>query len=400
MIANQNIILFSSDDWSSGLKSSKYHIAVGLSKTNRVLFVNSIGLRNPSTSPSDLRRVWQKLLGFLRGLQRVGDNLWIFTPIVVPFHGSRWARRLNRSILVWSLRVVQVVLKLRRPVLLVFSPTFHDMIGHLRERCAVYYCIDELNAYQHVDARMLDAMEQELLRKADCVVACSRALLEKKQPFNPNTYYVPHGVDWALFRKALDETTTIPDDVARLSKPIVGFYGFISEDWIDFDLLNEIAKRHPEWSLVLIGRSNVEPATVLKHANIHFLGVRPFETLPNYSRAFDVGIIPFATNALTASSNPLKLFEYLASGLPVVSVDIPEVARHRDIVKVARDRSDFVALIEKAIVENSPSDRQRRSDLVRNETWGQRLELLSDIVARHTRPVRSRPFAQFRTGSR
>ena len=180
MIANQNIILFSSDDWSSGLKSSKYHVAVGLAKTNRVLFVNSIGLRNPSASASDLRRVWQKLLGFLRGWQKVGDNLFVYTPIVIPFHRSRWARRVNRRILVWSLRVVQILLKLRTPVLLVFSPTFHAVVGHLRERGVVYYCIDELKAYHEVDRGMIDRMERDLLAKADCVVACSQALVSSE----------------------------------------------------------------------------------------------------------------------------------------------------------------------------------------------------------------------------
>jgi len=387
VIANQNIILFSSDDWSSGLKSSKYHVAVGLAKTNRVLFVNSIGLRNPSASASDLRRVWQKLLGFLRGWQKVGDNLFVYTPIVIPFHRSRWARRVNRRILVWSLRVVQILLKLRTPVLLVFSPTFHAVVGHLRERGVVYYCIDELKAYHEVDRGMIDRMERDLLAKADCVVACSQALVEKKRPFNRHVYYVPHGVEWGLFRRALDETTSIPDDIAGLKKPIVGYYGFISEDWIDFALLNEIAARHPDWSLVLIGRTKVDPATVLEHGNIHFLGVRPFETLPNYSRAFDVGIIPFAINELTASSNPLKLFEYLASGLPVVSVEIPEVARYRDNVKVARDRPEFIRLIEQALTESSLADKRRRSDLVRNETWEQRLDVLSAIIARHARPL-------------
>ena len=86
MMTNQNVIVFSSDDWASGLKSSKYHVAVGLSKTNRVLFVNSIGLRNPSASAKDLKRIWHKLMGFLKGWEKVDDNLFVFTPIVIPFH--------------------------------------------------------------------------------------------------------------------------------------------------------------------------------------------------------------------------------------------------------------------------------------------------------------------------
>ncbi len=385
MISNQNVILFSSDDWASGLKSSKYHVAVGLAKTNKVLFVNSIGLRNPSASSKDLKRIWQKLVSFLKGWERINDNLFVYTPIVIPFHRSGLMRRINQLILVCSIRIVQAFLNLRRPVLLVFSPNFHEVIGHLGESGTVYYCIDELKAYRDVDTAMLEDMERGLLAKADCVVCCSRELVEKKRSFNPHVYYVPHGVDWALFRRTLDGKQELPDDIARIQKPIIGFYGFISEDWIDFDLLNEMAAQHPEWSVVLIGRTKLDLTAVLKHDNIHFLGVRPFEQLPDYNRAFDVATIPFVINELTESSNPLKLFEYLASGLPVVSVDIPEVAAFGENVKVAHDHREFITMAEQALTENGTDEKYRRSELVRNETWQNRLEMLSGIITKHCR---------------
>jgi glycosyltransferase involved in cell wall biosynthesis len=387
MIANRNIMLFSSDDWASGLKSSKYHVAVGLSKRNKVLFVNSIGLRNPSASVRDIKRVWHKAISFLRGWERIDDNLFVYTPIVIPFHRSRLMRRINQLILIYSLRTVQFLLKLERPVLLVFSPNFHDVVGHLGESGTVYYCIDELKAYREVDTAMLDDMERALLAKADCVVGCSQELVDAKRPFNPNVYYVPHGVEWSLFRKTLDDTLELPLDVRRLPKPIIGYYGFISEDWIDFDLLNAMAARHPEWSLVLIGRTKLNLDAVLKHGNIHFLGVRPFEQLPDYSRAFNVAIIPFAINALTESSNPLKLLEYLASGLPVVSVNIPEVARYARLVKIAGNHDEFIRLTEEALIDRTIEQDYRRSDSVRSETWERRLELLSEIITEHCHPV-------------
>jgi glycosyltransferase involved in cell wall biosynthesis len=136
---------------------------------------------------------------------------------------------------------------------------------------------------------------------------------------------------------------------------------------------------------VLIGRTKRDLAEVLKHDNIRFLGVKPFEQLPAYNRAFDVATIPFVINNLTESSNPLKLFEYLASGLPVVSVDIPEVVGHGGDVKVARDHGEFITLTEVALSENSTEDRYRRSESVRGETWASRLEMLSGIIATHTR---------------
>ncbi len=387
MLEQQNVIIFSSDDWSSGLKSSKYHVAVGLSRHNRVLFVNSIGLRNPSASARDLKRIWHKLASFFRGYQTINPNLFVFTPIVVPFHGSRWARALNRWILVASLRVLQWVLRLPRPVLLVFSPNFHEVLGQLGESATVYYCIDELKGYREVDSRMFDAMERSLQQKSDCIVACSQELVDKKRAVHPHVYYLPHGVDWALFRQTLDRDEPLPADIAQLPRPIIGFYGFISDDWIDFELLNEMARAHPEWSIVLIGRTKQDLGTVLRHPNIHFLGVRPFESLPGYNRGFDVALIPFALNELTVSSNPLKLYEYLASGLPVVSVDIPEVARHPELARVARDQREFIAMTEQALLENSPAQKLARSEAVRNETWANRLEQLSQIIERHRAPA-------------
>jgi glycosyltransferase involved in cell wall biosynthesis len=385
MMSNANVILFSSDDWSSGLKSSKYHVAIGLSQSNRVLFVNSIGLRSPSASSKDMKRIWQKLKSFLTGWETINENLFVYTPIVIPFHEWRFVQWINRAILISSIRVIQILLKLHRPVLLIFSPNFHEVIGHLGERGAVYYCIDELKGYKDVNAVVLEGMERRLLAKANCVVACSRELVGKKQPLNPHVYYLPHGVDWALFRTTLLAGRETPVDVAHLKKPVIGFYGFISEDWIDFALLNEMAASHPEWSIVLIGRSKLDLAPVLKGDNIHFLGVRPFERLPDYNRAFDVGIIPFAINTLTESSNPLKLFEYLASGLPVVSVNLSEVVGYGHSVRVAHDHDEFIRMTEAAIPDNSQDAKLARSDLVRNETWQNRLDTLSEIIARHCR---------------
>lgn len=386
MTHNENILLFSSDDWSSGLRSSKYHVAMGLSKTNRVLFVNSIGLRNPSASSKDLKRIGQKLKGFFRGWEKINGNLYVYTPLVIPFHGIAAVRKINRFILVAGLRIVQLLLGLHRPVLLVFSPGFHDVVGRLGEKGTIYYCIDELKGYRDVDAAAFEEMEKSLMAKADCLVACSRALAGVKKAYNPRTYYLPHGVDWALFRKALDGEAGIPADIAGFKKPVVGFYGFISEDWIDFELLNMMAARHPEWSIVLIGRSKLAVERVLEHPNIHFLGPRPFERLPMYNKAFDAGIIPFVINELTRSSNPLKLYEYLASGLPVVSVGIPEVAKYAELVGIAGSRDEFIALTERAIAGDSPEKRLRRSEAMRSETWEDRMERLSAIMAKHCAP--------------
>jgi len=383
MLEDEDIIIFSSDDWDSGLKSSKYHIAVGLARKNRVLFVNSVGLRNPTASASDLRRIVAKLRGWFKGWRQVRENLFVYTPIVLPLHGLRFARPINRTILVTTMRVLQRRLGMRSPILLIFIPNMGSVVGKLGEKCAVYYCIDELKAYKDVNTEAFEEMERRLLAEADCTITCSRTLWESKSPGARACYYVPHGVDWAHFRRTLTEDIAAPADVAVLRKPVIGYYGFISDDWIDFDLLNDLAAREPGWSFVLIGRSKGDLTQVLRGDNITFLGVRDFEELPAYNKAFDVAIIPFRINDLTRDCNPLKLYEYLSSGVPVVSVRIPEVERHADLVRIADDSKGFRDQIACALGERSAEKDLKRSDEMRKETWEDRLERISEIVHSH-----------------
>ncbi len=385
MIKNENIILFSSDDWNSGLKTSKYHVAIGLAKNNKVLFVNSVGLRSPTISSNDFMRIWQKLKSFFRGYTKINENLYVYTPIIIPFQKYSFVRILNHIFFLTCIRVCQLFLKIKKPIILVFAQNVTHLIGKLGEKQVIYYCIDELASYRGVDKEKLINLEKKLLQKSDAVITCSQELQEKKKLYESKTYYVPHGVDWQLFQKTISQTLTIPDDIAKLKKPIIGYYGFISEDWIDFELLKLIAKTYPDYSVVLIGRSKIDLSKIFTEPNIHFLGVRPFESLPSYNSAFDVSIIPFCINDLTKSSNPLKLFEYLSSGLPVVTVDIPEVHKYQKLIYIAENREDFVKKIKIALEENSLELQEKRSNEMKKEDWDNRLEIISQIITKHGR---------------
>jgi glycosyltransferase involved in cell wall biosynthesis len=283
-------------------------------------------------------------------------------------------------VLINSIRSTQKRLGLTDPIVLVFIPTAVDVIGHLNERGVVYYCIDEMTGYGYVDKIQLLDLEERLLAKSDCVIASAAKLADAKRRVNDNTFYVPHGVDWALFRSALEKELEIPEDIAGIKKPIIGFYGYISEDWIDLDLLKKMAELRPNWSIVLIGKSAMDVNSLTVQRNIHFLGVKLFEDLPKYSRMFDAAIIPFKINELTLNSNPLKLLEYLAAGKPVVSVDIPEVAEYKDMVKVATTPDGFVKAVEQFLKEDSLEDMYKRSDYVRSGSWNSRMETISQLI--------------------
>lgn len=386
MIEQEHIILFSSDDWSSGLKTSKYHVAIRLARKNKVLFVNSIGLRSPNlSSGKDWGRIWQKLKGFLKGAEKIQENLYVYTPIAIPFGRFAFVRLLNQWILTFCLRWQQKALKLNHPILLIFSQNMVSLIGQLKEKQVVYYCIDELTGYRETDRKTLLQLEKELLDKSDCVIACSKKLADMKKVVNANTYYVPHGVDWELFRSSITKEFSCPADIQHFKKPIIGYYGFISDDWIDYELINKISSIHPDWSIVLIGRTKENISKRMNGQNIHFLGIKKFEELPAYNQYFDAAIIPFVLNELTESSNPLKLYEYLSSGLPVVSVKIPEIIHMNELVEIGENHDDFIAKLEKVIRENKQGLKEQRSLAMNTEDWNQRIETISDIIIQHRR---------------
>jgi glycosyltransferase involved in cell wall biosynthesis len=385
-IAGENIIILSSDDWWSGLKTSKYHVARQLAKRNRVLFVNSVGLRAPTAGAADVRRVVSKLREFARGPVRVPEGLYVYSPIAFPFgRGTRAVGALNCVMLETAMRYLQRRMRLADPLVFSFLPAFNPAVGVLGAKAVVYYCIDDMRGYPDVNREWYDREEAWLLRRADCVIACSKKLQEGFGERGWNAHYVPHGVDWTLFRRAVEEDLPLPGDMRDIPEPRLGFYGFLSHEVVDHALLLRIAADRPSWHIVLIGRPKVDTdmSILTRVPNIHYLGMKRFEDLPAYTRHFAVGLMPFILMGVTWNSNPLKMWEYLAGGLPVVSTDIPEVRQYRGLVRIGHTHDEFIAQCQTALSEGDAASRDRRSRAVQQDSWENRMVLVSDIVRKH-----------------
>ncbi len=219
----------------------------------------------------------------------------------------------------------------------------------------LYYCVDDFASFSGYDREQVLRDEAELCRQADLVITTSTALQQAKQSLNPNTILVPHGVDYEHFSKALSNNLPIPEDIQDIPRPILGFFGLI-RDWVDLDLLASVARERPDWHFVLLGDSMVDLTPYRSLPNMHFLGRKPYEDLPAYCRQFDVGLIPFKVNELTRAVNPIKLREYLAAGLPVVSTPLPEVKLYHHLVRISDTPEAFAAAIESALAIG-PNDR-------------------------------------------
>jgi glycosyltransferase involved in cell wall biosynthesis len=220
-------------------------------------------------------------------------------------------------------------------------------------------------------------LERRLLRRADLVIAASEGLAASKSRSNPRVVLVRHGVDHAHFARAVDPATGVPEDLAPLPRPVIGFFGLVA-DWIDLELVRAVADAYPRASVVLIGRVATSLAPLDGARNVHVLGRRPYALLPSYCRGFDVALTPFLVNELALSANPLKAREYVAAGLPNVCTDLPEL-RSVPGCRIARTRAEFVQEVGRALADGGPS--RARSDLVRGESWEARVDEIRGQIA-------------------
>ncbi len=262
---------------------------------------------------------------------------------------------------------------------MVFNPAAGMIAGKLGESELIYYCVDEYTAFTGSSA--LKEIEEKLFRDADLVIVSAEKLYTDKKHFNPNTHIIRHGTDWRHFRTALDDATKVPDEIANLPGPVIGFHGLLA-DWVDFELIKKTAEHFKTGSVVLIGKIAVDAEQKVKILedlpNIHFLGRKPYAELPAYCKGFDVALNPFAINELTLAANPLKVREYLAAGLPVVSTDIPEVHVLDDCL-VGTSHTDFIEKIEHALAH--PKPRHEVSDAIAHESWEAKIGELRAIMA-------------------
>ena len=386
--ANLPAILYFGNDWFAENRTSSHQVARCLARRYPLYYIECPGLRAPKGSGRDLLKIWRKFRRFLQGATQVplsptalprgersrGEGIKVLTLLQIPLHRFALVRWFNRLLILWTLRRLIRKEKLHRPILWFLIPHLDQVIGQLGERLSVYYCIDDYAALPDVNPEAVRRMDAATTRKADLVFVASDTLLEGKRQLNPNTHHSPHGVDFAHFARAQDASLAIPADTAGLPRPVVGFFGLF-ERWIALDLVDYLAAQRPQWTFLMIGRVAVPEATVPRRPNIHWVGRRPYESLPAYGKQFDAAIIPYHLTQQVLHSNPIKLREYLAMGKPIVSVSCPEIDRYGDVVAIARSPEEFLAKLDQALSRPpTPEEVRRRMDRVRAEGWEARLD--------------------------
>lgn len=380
MIEGQDILYFSADDWGCGLATSQTHLARILSKKNRILYINSLGLRKPKVNKNDVKRMFSKFSRFTKGIEQVAENIWVFTPIIIPFHDSELYQEINKKLLVGYINFYLKKLKMKNPLFWAYLPNTVHLIGKFNESKVIYYCVDEYVAFDGVPREAIHKQEEEIIKKADFIFATSNGLFESKRIYNPSkTFYSPHGVDITHFKQALNPNLPVPEDARHIPHPIIGFYGLI-DNWVNIDLIATAAEARPDWSFLLIGNVKTDITRLNQLKNVYILGRKPYEELPRYNKIFDVALLPYILNELTKNMNHIKLREYLAAGTPVVATRSPEVVQFQDVMYVVDGATDFIEKIELALKEKGPVPYPQRLQFIEHESWENRVEKISEII--------------------
>ncbi len=381
-LPEQQVILYFGNDWRADNRTSSHHIARWLAARHKVYYIECPGLRGPKASSRDFTKIISKIVRFLRGTTEVSPNLKVRTSLQIPLHRFRFVRWCNRVLITITLRWLMWRERIRNPIAWFMVPHLCGILSRLGEKAAVYYCIDDYATLPDVNQEAVRAMDDELTTRADVVFTSAESLRDRKLPLNSHTYFSPHGVDVAFFGQAQNPSLAIPADTARLPGPVVGFFGLI-EDWVDLELVDFLAQQRPQWTFLFIGRVAVPHSKLPHRPNLHFIGQRPYETLPAYGKQFDVALIPFRRTEVILHANPLKLREYLAMGKPIVSVSTPEIDKYADVVEIAHSRDEFLAKLD-AVLSRAPSteETRKRAERVALESWDARLSQVFSLLER------------------
>jgi len=312
----------------------------------------------------------------------------VLSPLVFPFrHEHPYVRACNQGLLRRSIRRFMRNQSFERPIVWSYHPFILETIRSFNISSLIYHCVDDMSAIPGIDTNSFNTEERRFLSKANLTFVTSQALFDKCSEYNAHTHYFPNVADASHFSRALDRGE-IPADLQKIPQPRIGYVGVLSDFKVDFILLRDLAERKPQWHFVLIGEEREgQSSPVVQHlrtlANVHFLGYRAYHVLPDYLRGFDVALLPTLLNDYTRAMFPMKYFEYLAAGLPIVSTPLEFTRNVGAGIEIGMDAEGFEHAIEKQL-RRGKMTASRASDCVGENTWDARMDRMLELVESQT----------------
>jgi glycosyltransferase involved in cell wall biosynthesis len=382
-LSGRDIVCIGFSDWEMDLLTNQQHLLVRAAADNKILFVESLGLRRPQIAARDLSRIGRRLRRALHPL-RTADGVHVLSPLVLPLHSNEPVRRLNAELLTRYVRFGVDKLAMRDPLLWSFVPHAEVLVDALAPSQVLYYIDDDHAAKAGIDAASFLAAERRFATRADAILASAPELVARMQTLNSNVQYAPNVADTKLFASALAPGPIDPA-VAALPQPRIVFIGAILAAKIDLELVAALARSRPAWSFAFVGPigpgdPHTDVSALRELANVHLLGHRRYERLPDVLRGADAAIVPYLLDGEMRSVFPMKIYEYLAAGRPVISTPLDTLADVPDVLK-AVDAEGFAAQIQQALDTDTPAARQGRSQRAQAHSWESRLDQIADVLA-------------------
>lgn len=382
-MSNRISFIVFSDNWGEH-PSSCQHLFKRIAVKNLVLWVNTIGMRNPKFSISDLRKVYYKMRKMLRGSQqdeqmkRDGILLYVCQPFMLPFSSITFIRKLNQYFVTRTVRRYARKLKILHPILVSTVPNACDYIGFFNEKKAVYYCVDDFSQWPELEHDLVREMENRLVNKANILVATSQKLYQKLLLEGKPIYLLTHGVDVNIF---LQIPVQEHHCLNNIPKPRIGYFGLIDER-NDQHLIAALASEMQDYSFVMTGPIVTDVTFLKNRLNIYFTGPLPYTELPSLIKGFSALFIPYIVNDFTDSISPLKLKEYLITGKPVITTPLAEAHQYAQYITLATTVLEWRSAFEKDLKLNVVARQKSILEWMQDETWESKAEHFLTFISK------------------
>lgn len=342
-VDGENIVTFSTQDWSDLWTRKQRFVLQFARQGNRVLYVET--QFHWVSYIKQFRKHWRRIYLFLFGPRKVEEDLYIYTPpLLLPaFQVFPFLAKINNFVLSLHLKKVLKNLTMTEPVLWLYTHYNKPLVKMLGARKALYECVDDYSSAKGlIKADTVKTQEKETLNSVEAVIVTADSLKNIMTLHNRNVHIISNAANITHFNKAFYENLTEPKEIINIEHPRLVFMGML-QYWIDQNLLAHIAKSHPEWQIIIIGPVVVDVTILRDYDNIHFIGRVEYDLLPKYFAHSDIALNPYKVDGVAEGCSPLKLYEYLAAGLPVVSTEMPEASKFDGIVKIAHDYDQFIS---------------------------------------------------------
>lgn len=392
MIKGRNIVIVGLQPWDIPIGSNCKNIAIEFSRNNKVLYVNAPLDRSTylkGKNDSSVKKRIDVIKNKESGLSQVSDNLWNLYPDVLA-ESINWIsspsifKMLNK---INNQRLANSIIKAMNTLGFEDIILFNDqsmircyyMKEMLNPSCFIYYIRDNLSTIEYFKRHALK-MEAELIAEADVVATNSEFLADYARKFNPNSKFVGQGCDFTLYPEA--STVLVADELLHLPRPTIGYTGFLTDIRLDINLLEDIAESKSDWQLVLVGPEDDSFRSSKLHSfsNVHFLGNKTPDSLPEYINGFDVAINPQLINEVTMGNYPRKIDEYLALGKPTIATSTPFMEYFRDYTYLARGKEQWMEAISKALTDDSAALHEKRRAFALSHSWENNVEAISKLI--------------------